>query len=100
MVTGIAAAVLALSACGIAAGTGGGTPGTHAAAPQAGHAEIDTRVADMRELAQVKRETSWKAAELAWARQPQLDNRFTEMRELAKTKRETSWKAAELAWSR
>jgi len=54
----------------------------------------------MRELAQVKRDTAWKAVELAWARQPQMDNRFTEMRELAKVKRETSWKAAELAWGR
>ena len=61
MVTGIAAAALALTACGIAAGTAGGTPGTHAAAPQAGHAETDTRVTDMRELAQVKRHIVWTA---------------------------------------
>jgi hypothetical protein len=91
IVTGIAAAVLALSACGIAAGTGGGTAGTHAAAPQAGHAVTDTRFADMRELAQVKRDVVRDAALGARVGQPQVDSpRSTDQGDLARVK---TWQA-------
>jgi hypothetical protein len=91
MVTGIAAAVLALSACGIAAGTGGGAPGTHAAAPRAGHAVTDTRFADMRELARVKRDVIRDAGQGARVHQPRMDNpRSTDQGDLARVK---TWQA-------
>ena len=44
LVTGIAAAALALTACGMAAGCSGGTPAGHAAAASAGHAPAGTWV--------------------------------------------------------
>jgi hypothetical protein len=100
LVAGVAAAALALTACGVAVGTSGGTQGGHAASVSVRHAPTDTRYSEMRELAKVKREVSWKAVDPAGVRQPQLDTRYSEMRELAKVKRETSWKAAEHAWGR
>lgn len=95
LVAGVAAAALALTACSVAAGTSGGTHTDHAAPVSA-----DSRFTELKDLAEVKRDTSWRAAGLAGARQPQTDTRFTEMRELAKAKQEASWKAAELAWGR
>jgi hypothetical protein len=56
LVTGIAATVLAVSACGAIAGTSSGTPGSHRTPLQAGYAGSDTRFADMRQLAQLKRD--------------------------------------------
>ena len=101
LVAGVAAAALALTACGVAVGTSGGTQGGHAASVSVRHAPTDTRYSEMRELAKVKREVSWKAVDPAGVRQPQLDtSRFADPRELAKVKREVSWKAAEHAWGR
>jgi hypothetical protein len=68
LVAAVAAAALALTACGVAAGASGGTPGGHAAPVSARYARSDDRVTELKDLAQVKRETSWKAAELAWGR--------------------------------
>ena len=84
--TGIAAAALALSACGIAAGTGGGTAGIQAAAPHAGHAVTDTRFADMKELAQVKRDVVRHAGQTR-AKQPRIDgSRSADQGDLARVK--------------
>jgi hypothetical protein len=68
LVTGVAAAALALTACGVAAGTSGGASGGHTTSMSARHASAGTSYSEMRELATVKRDTSWKAAELAWSR--------------------------------
>jgi hypothetical protein len=101
LVAGMAAAALALTACGVTAGASGGTPAAHAAPVSARHAQTDNRVTELKDLGQVKRETSWKAADPVRARQPQSDtSRLAELRDLAGVKRETSWKAAELAWAR
>jgi hypothetical protein len=99
LAAGVAAAALALSACGAAAGTSGGTQGSQASSVPARHAPVDARYADMRELAQVKRETAWRAVERARARQPQAGtSRFADRGELDQVKRETSWEAAGQAW--
>jgi len=67
LVAGVAATALALTACGVAVGTSGGT-GSHTTSVSARHASTDTRSSEMKEATKVKRETSWKAAELAWGR--------------------------------
>ena len=86
LVTGIAAAALALSACSIAAGTGGGIAGIHSAAPHARHAVVDTRLADMKELAQVKRDAVRHAGQ-ARAKQPRIDgSRSADQGNLARVK--------------
>ena len=63
LVAGVAAAALALTACGVAAGASGGTPGGLAAPVSARHAWSYDRVTELKDLAQVKRETSWKAVD-------------------------------------
>ena len=63
LAAGVAAAALALTACGVAAGASGGTPGAHAAPVSARHAQSDNRITELKDLAGVKRETSWKAAD-------------------------------------
>ena len=94
----VAAAALALSACGIAAGTSGGTPVAYASVVSARHAPDDTRFADLRALAQVKRDAAWAAVERAWARPAQVDaSRFAELRALAQVKRDVAWAALERA---
>jgi len=60
---GVAAA---LSACGIAASTSGGTPGAHASVASVRHAPGDNRFAELRALDQVKRDVAWAAVERAW----------------------------------
>jgi hypothetical protein len=62
----VAAATLALSACGIAAGTSAGTPAANASVVSVRHAPGDNRFTDLRALAQVKRDVAWAAVERAW----------------------------------
>ena len=62
----VAAAALALSACGIATGISGGTSVAHAAVVSARPAPGDNRFAELRELDQVKRAVAWAALERAW----------------------------------
>ena len=88
----VAAAAMALSACGIAAGT------PMADAAVVSHATGDTRFTEMRVLAQVKRDAAWAAVERAWAQQARMDaSRFTDLRDLGRVKRDTAWKAVEHA---
>jgi hypothetical protein len=93
----VAAAALALSACGIAAGIPGGTSLAHAAVVSARPASGDNRFAELRELDQVKRAVAWAAVERA-ARQAQADaSRLAELRELDRVKRDAAWAAMERA---
>jgi hypothetical protein len=95
----VAAAALALSACGIATGISGGTPLAYASVVSARHVPSDTRFAELRALAQVKRDAAWAAVERAWARPAQVDaSRFVELRALAQVKRDAAWAAVERAW--
>lgn len=101
LVAGVTAAALALAACGVAADTSGRTHRDHAAPVSARHAPADTSFAELKDLAQLKRVTAWKAADAAGARQPQMDTSgFADLRDLAQAKRDASWKAAEHAWGR
>jgi hypothetical protein len=94
----VAAATLALSACGIAAGASGATPMADASVVSARHAPGDNRFAEMRLLAQVKRDAAWAAVERTWAQQARMDaSRFTDLRDLGQLKRDTAWKAVEHA---
>jgi hypothetical protein len=95
----VAAAALALSACGIVAGTSGGTPVAHASVVSARHVPGDSRFADLMALGQVKRDVAWAAVERAWAGPTPVDaSRFTELRALAQVKRDVAWAAVERAW--
>ena len=88
MVTGIAAAALALTACGIAVGSSGGTPAGHAAV-SAGHAPASTWVTEQGDIARVKRHIVWMGADPAQAKRTQADpSRVTGQRDLAKVKRD------------
>jgi hypothetical protein len=99
LATRVAAAALALSACGIAAGTSSGTPVAHASVVSARHAPGDTRFADLRQLGQMKRDAAWAAVERARARQAEADtSRFADLRELGQVKRDVAWAAVERAW--
>jgi hypothetical protein len=92
-----AAAALALSACGVAAGASAGTPAAQASVVSA-HAPGDNRFAELRALAQVKRDVAWAAVERAWARPAPGDAfRFADLRALAQVKRDAAWTAVERA---
>ena len=54
-VIGVAAAALAVTACGIATSSSGGIPGGHPAPVSARHAPAATPVTDQEMLAQIKR---------------------------------------------
>jgi hypothetical protein len=87
MVTGIAAAALALTACRIAAGSSGGTPARHAAV-SAGQAPASASVTGQGDLAQAKRHIKWTTGDPAPAQRPQADPSWaTDERDLAKVKR-------------
>jgi len=96
----VAAAALALSACGIAAGTPGGTPVAHASVVSARHAPTDTsRLADLRDLAQAKRNVAWGTIDPPQARPaPEDGSWFADLRDLAQAKRNAAWAAVERAW--
>jgi hypothetical protein len=94
LVTGVAAAALALTACGIAVGSSGGTPGDNAASVSARHAPADTWVTEMDDIAKVKRHIVWKSGDPAGVQPPQTDTSwFTDQEDLAKVKREAAQQA-------
>ena len=89
LVTGIAAAALALTACGIAAGSSGGTPAGHPAAVSAGQAPAGTWVTEQGDIAQAKRHSKWTTGDSAGAQRPQADpSRVTGQQDLAQVKRD------------
>jgi hypothetical protein len=90
----MAAAALALTACGIAAGTSGGTPAGHPAAVSEGQAPAGTWVTEQGDLAQAKRHIVWMGGDPARAQRPQADPSWvTDQRDLAKVKRDVVQKA-------
>jgi hypothetical protein len=93
LAAGVAAAALALTGCGAAAGISGGTQGGHAASVSAGQARADTWLADLKDLAQVKRHAVDPVR--FPARQPQMDPAgLADLRDLAEVKRDIVWKTA------
>jgi hypothetical protein len=101
LVTGVAAAALTLTACGLAAGSAAGTPGDHASPVSARQAATDNTFTAMRDLAQVKRDVMRTAVERTRARQPQTaTSRVTGQGDLARVKRDVSRNAAERAGGR
>jgi hypothetical protein len=100
MVTGIAAATLALTACGIAVGSSGGTPARHAAV-SVGQAQAGASVTGQGDLAQAKRHIKWTTGNPAGAQRPQADpSRGTDQRDLAKVKRDVVLHAGQQARGR
>jgi hypothetical protein len=88
LVTGVAAAALALTACGIAAGSSGGTPAGHAAV-SAGHAPDSTWVTQQEDIAQAKRHIVWMGGDPGQAQRPYADPSWvTDQRDLAEVKRD------------
>jgi len=100
LVTGIAAATLALTACGTAAGSSGRTPAGHAAV-SAGQAPVGTSVAEQGDLAQVKQHIKWTTGDPAGVQRPQADpSRVTDERDLARVKRDVVLHAGQQARDR
>jgi hypothetical protein len=100
LVTGIAAAALALAGCGMAAGCSGGTPAGHAAA-SAGQAPASTWVTGQEDIAQVKRDIVWMGGVSAPAQRPQADpSAATAQGDLAKVKRDVVLHAGQQARGR
>jgi len=99
LVTGIAA-VLALTACGMAAGCSGGTPAGHAAGASAGHAPAGAWVTGQGDIAQVKQHIVW-GGDPAGAQRPQAGpSEVTDQRDLAKVKRQAVLHAEQQARGR
>ena len=97
LVTGIAAAALALTACGIAAGSSGGTP----AAVSAEQAPAGTWVTGQGDLAQAKRHIVWATGDPVGAQQPQADRSgATDQQDLAQVKRDVVLHAGQQARGR
>jgi hypothetical protein len=97
---GVAAAALALSACGIAAGISGGMPVDRASVGSAPHAPGNTGFADLTDLAQVKRDVAGNAVERARAQQAPTDaSPFADLRDLAQVKRDAAWAGVQRAHS-
>ena len=98
LVTGIAAAVLAVTACGIAVGSPGGRPAGHAAM-SAGHAPA--WVTEQGDIAKVKRHIVWMGGDPAGAQRPQANqSRATDQQDLAKVKRDVVLHAGQQARGR
>ena len=93
----VAAAALALSACGTAAGIAGGTPVAQASLKSAQHAPANTRSADLRDLAQVKRDAGWNAVERARAQAHPGTSSPADLMDLAQVKRDAGWAAVQRA---
>jgi hypothetical protein len=97
----VAAAALAVTACGTAAGSASATSADHASPVSARQAPTDNTFTAIRDLAQVKRHAGWNAVERTWARRPQLaTSRFTGQGDLARVKQDVSRNAAERALGR
>ena len=95
----VAAAALALSACGVTADAAAGTPAAYASVVSSRHAPGDARFADLRAMARVKRAVAWAAVEPTRARpRPADTSRFADLRDLARVKRDVAWAAVERAW--
>ena len=95
LLRGAAAAALLVTVYGIAAGTSGAMPGNNAASGSARHVQADSMFADVRQLAQVKRQIVVKAAEQARTQQAQADiSRLTDLKQLAQVKRDIVRKSA------
>jgi hypothetical protein len=92
----VAAAALALSACGIAAGIGG-MPVAHASVVLARHVPGNTGFADLRDRAQVKRDAAGNAAARARAQAQPGDSSFAGLSDLAQVKRDAGWAAFQRA---
>jgi hypothetical protein len=101
LVTGIAAAALALTACGMAAGCSGGTPAGHAAAASARQAAAGTWVTGQGDIARVKRHIMW-GGDLARAHRPQAagPSEVTDQQILARVKRDVVLHAGQQARGR
>ena len=100
LVTGIAAAALALTACGIAARLFRRDTGRASAAVSAGHASAGTWVTGQRDIAQVKRHIVW-GGDPAGAQRPQAGpSGVTDQRVLAKVKRDVVLHAGQQARGR
>ena len=93
----VAAAALALSACGIAAGIGGGTPVVHASVGSARPAPGGTGFADRSDLAQVKRDIAGTAVVRARAPAQPGTSSVADLRGLAQAKRDAGWAAVQRA---
>ena len=86
LVTGIAAAALALTGCGAAVSNSGGAPGVHVARVAARNASMGTSAIALEDLAGVKRHMTWVAG--YFAQRPQVNPPgFPDLRDLAKVKR-------------
>jgi hypothetical protein len=93
----VAAAALALSACGIAVGICGGTPAAHASVVSARHAPGNSGFADLRDLAQVKRDAAGNAVKRARAQAQPSTSSFANLRDLAQVTRDAAGNAVERA---
>jgi hypothetical protein len=87
LVTGIAAAALALTACGMAVGCSGGTPDGHAAAVSAGYPPASTWVTEQGDIAQVKQHIVWGGDSGPMQRSQAAPSWVTDQQDLAKVKR-------------
>ena len=97
----MAAAALALIACGIAAGRAGGMPGSDVSSVSARQAAAGNTFTAMRDLVQVKRDVVWSAVERARARRRQTGpSRSTDQGDLARVKRDVMRNAVERAGGR
>ena len=100
LVNGIAAAALALTACGMAAGCSGGTPAGHAAAVSAGPASAGTWGTEQGDIAQVKRHIAWggNSGPAHWSQA--APSWITDQQVLAKVKRDVVLHAGQQARGR
>lgn len=97
LASGVAAAALALSACGIAVGVSPGAAVRGAALASAQHALVDTGSADMRDMAQVKREAVPRAVQRTRAHPARTDAAFAGLQDLAQAKRDAEQNAIQRA---
>jgi len=88
LVTGIAAVVLGLTACEMAAGCSGGTSAWHAAAVSAGHAPAGAWVTEQGDIAQVKRHLMWGGDPGSAQRSQAGPSWGSDQQDLAKVKRD------------
>ena len=100
LVTGIATAVLALTACGMAVGCSGVTPAGPAAAVSAGHAPASAWVTEQGDIARVKRHIVWGGDPGPVQRSQAGPSWVTDQQDLAKVKRQAVLHAEQQARGR
>ena len=99
-VIGVSAAVLAVTACGIAASNSGGTAVRHPASVSARHAAAAAPITDQEQLARVKRHAAPPAGD-AGVRRPQADtSSFKHQYDAANLRRSIAVDAAQQARNR